>query len=190
VLRAKTLGWAAIALAIGLSWYVVIVVSVPEATEQFRQFLISPFGVQAKNYDATHVQSVFYYLPRFPMQTLPGSLVLVWLAWEAWQTRFWSAEPRVRFYAVAFLAQFIGWSLVPGKQIHYLLPCVPLMAVVAGSAVTTRAAGILGRGSEGTGSRPLSSESGQSGFSVSAIAAETPGSTTNLSVPPRPFTTS
>jgi len=146
VWRPRTLAWTAVAAAIGLSWYAAILWRVAGAGELFRQFLLSPFGVrpahvdQTRHRDATHVRSLLYYLPRFPLETLPAGALLVPLAVEAWRQRLWRAEPRVEFYAVAFLAQLAGWSLVPGKQIHYLLPAVPLVALVAGARFGPRLA--------------------------------------------------
>jgi len=135
-LRPRTLAWSAVAAAIGLSWYAAILVRVEGAGELFRQFLLTPFGVRpAHDYDATHVRSLFYYLPRFPLLTLPAGVLLVPLAVEAWRERLWRAQPRLEFYAIAFLAQGVAWSLVPGKQIHYLLPAVPLFALVAGARI-------------------------------------------------------
>ena len=138
VLQARTLLWSAVAAAIGLSWYGVVIGHVPEASELLRQFLLSPFGVrpahidETHHHDATHVEAIYYYLPRLPLQLLPASALLIPLGWEAWHRRMWSDEPRVRFYALAFVVQLVAWSLVPGKQIHYLLPLAPLFAVVAG----------------------------------------------------------
>jgi len=130
-LRPAVLAWSLLGIAIGLSWYLVILWRVPEAGEALRAFLVAPLGKQAGT-NATHFRGLFYYVARFPAQLLPAGLLLPWLAWEAWRERFWRDEPRVRFWAVAFAAQFVGWSLVPSKQIHYVLPAVPVYALVAG----------------------------------------------------------
>ena len=144
VLRARTLLWSSVAALIGLSWYWIILVRLPEARELFREFLLSPFGFrpahvdETQHHDATHVEAIYYYLARFPLQLLPASVLLIPLGWEAWCQHLWRDEPRVRFYALAFVVQFVGWSLVPGKQLHYLLPLVPLFAVVAGHWLAKR----------------------------------------------------
>ena len=136
-LSPRTLAWAAGAAALGLSWYVTILLRVPAAAEEFRAFLISPFGVHAHG-DATHVRSLLYYLPRVPLQTLPAGVLFLPLGWEAWRERLWRADPRLHFYALAFVAQLVAWSLVPGKQIHYVLGLLPLFAVVAGRRISER----------------------------------------------------
>jgi 4-amino-4-deoxy-L-arabinose transferase-like glycosyltransferase len=134
--RPRALAWAAAAAALGLSWYLLILLRVPEAGAEFRAFLISPFGVHALHRDATHVRSLLYYLPRVPLQTLPAGLLFLPLGWEAWRERLWRADPRLHFYAVAFVAQLVAWSLVPGKQIHYVLGLLPLFAVIAGRRIS------------------------------------------------------
>jgi len=136
-LRPAVLAWSLVALAIGLSWYAAIVWLVPEAAEALRAFVVAPLGKQAGS-DATHLRGVLYYLPRFPLEVLPAGVLLPWLVWEAWRKRLWHDDPGVRFWAVAFLAQLLGWSLVPSKQIHYLLPSVPVYALVAGRALEAR----------------------------------------------------
>ena len=134
----RALAWAGAAAALGLSWYALILWRVPAAGEEFRAFLIGPFGYHALHTDATHVRSPFYYLPRLPLQTLPAGLLLLPLAWEAWRERLWRADPRLHFYAVAFVAQLAAWSLVPGKQLHYVLGLLPLFAVIAGRRIAAR----------------------------------------------------
>jgi 4-amino-4-deoxy-L-arabinose transferase-like glycosyltransferase len=133
-LRPAVLGWAAVAAAIGLSWYVAIVLLVPEAAEALRAFVVAPLGHQAGS-DATHLRSFLYYFPRLPVELLPASVLAPWLAWEGWRSRFWRDDASLRFWAVAFLAQLFGWSAVPSKQIHYLLPAVPVYAMLAGRSV-------------------------------------------------------
>jgi len=135
--RPAVLGWSLLGLAIGLSWYAAILWRVPAAGEALRAFLVAPLGKQAGT-NATHLRGLFYYALRFPAQLLPAGVLLPWLAWEAWRNRFWLAEPGVRFWALAFVCQLVGWSLVPSKQIHYLLPAVPVYALVAGRTLEAR----------------------------------------------------
>ena len=142
-LRPAVLGWAAVAAAIGLSWYVAIVLFVPEAAEALRAFLVAPLGKQAGS-DATHLRGFLYYWPRFPVEVLPAGVLLPWVAYEGWRSRFWGDDAGLRFWAVAFLAQLFSWSVVPSKQIHYLLPTVPVYALLAGRTVDARIA--RGRG--------------------------------------------
>src|SRR5262249_46949033 len=98
-LRLRTLAWAAVAAAIGLSWYAALLVRVEGAGELFREFLLSPLGLRPEHLDethhrdATHVRPLLYYLSRFPIQILPAGALLVPLAVEAWRERLWRAQP-------------------------------------------------------------------------------------------------
>ncbi|HTO71839.1 MAG TPA: glycosyltransferase family 39 protein [Myxococcota bacterium] len=137
LVRPLVLAWLAVALAIGLSWYAEILWRVPGAGELFRSYLVAPAGVQAGT-NATHLRGLLYYATRFPVQLLPAAVLLPWLAWDGWRRRFWREQPGVRFWAVACLANVVGWTLVPSKQIHYLLPAVPMYAMWAGRALDAR----------------------------------------------------
>jgi 4-amino-4-deoxy-L-arabinose transferase-like glycosyltransferase len=137
-LRPAVFLWAAVALAISLSWYGLIFARVPGATELFRDYLLNPFGVHSTSQDAIHARSLFFYLPRFPLNAAPAGLLFPWLGYEAWKRRFWRDEPRMRFLALAFVSQICAWSLVPSKQIHYLLPMVPLQALLLGRLAAQR----------------------------------------------------
>jgi hypothetical protein len=81
---------------------------------------------------AGHFEPWYYYLPRFPMQALPATLLLPWLIRDAIRTHFWRGDPRVRFIATSIFASFTAWSLLPQKQLHYLLPIAPLYALLCG----------------------------------------------------------
>jgi 4-amino-4-deoxy-L-arabinose transferase-like glycosyltransferase len=135
--RPIVLVWALVALAVSLSWYIAIAVHVPGAFGLFRDFLVAPLGVQSGT-DATHLRSPLYYLPRFPAITLPASLVSLWVAYEAWRSRLFRDEPRLRFIAASFLSLLAAWSVVPQKQIHYVLPLVPLQALLCGALIARR----------------------------------------------------
>jgi 4-amino-4-deoxy-L-arabinose transferase-like glycosyltransferase len=136
-LRPAVLGWAVVAAAIGVSWYVAILLLVPDAGRLLTELLLSPFGVKA-GADAQHLRELWYYWPRFPLAAAPAGLLLPWLAYEAWKQRLFRDEPRLRFYATSFAVTLLAWTFVPQKQMHYLLPLVPLQAVVAGRVLEQR----------------------------------------------------
>ncbi|MFI5316604.1 MAG: GNAT family N-acetyltransferase [Myxococcota bacterium] len=137
-LRPAVLGWGMVALAIGVSWYAAILLRVPDAVALFREYLIGPLGVHAQGADATHVREIYYYWPRFPLLSAPAGLLLPWIAYDAWRQRLWRGDPSTQFFALAFVTLLVAWSLVPSKQIHYLLPLVPLQSVVIGRLVALR----------------------------------------------------
>jgi 4-amino-4-deoxy-L-arabinose transferase-like glycosyltransferase len=142
------LAWGLVALAIGLSWYAAILVRVPGSSGRLSELALSPFGVQVGR-DARHLRELWYYWPRFPIVTAPTGLLLPWLAYEGWKRRFWRDDPRLRFFATSFATLLLAWTFIPQKQIHYLLPLVPLQALVAGRLIAQRfltAGALPGRG--------------------------------------------
>ena len=79
-----------------------------------------------------HRRPWWWYLPLIPVVLLP------WTLWPAW----WRALARVRRpvdlpvrFAVAWVVpSFIILSLISGKQVHYLMPLLPGVAILAGVA--------------------------------------------------------
>lgn len=135
-LRPRVLAWVAVSAAAALSWYVVILVHVPGAMDNLLGFALEPVGAARVVDSAAHTEPWFYYLLRFPVQALPASLLLPWLVRDAVRTRFWRADDRVRFIATSLVAIITAWSLIPQKQMHYLLSLAPLYALLCGVFVT------------------------------------------------------
>ena len=136
-LRPAVLAWGALAVALGLSWYALILLYVPGSPSYFSQVLVSPFGVRVGG-DARHLREIWYYWPRFPLNTAPTGLLFPWLAFECWRTRFFRDDPRLSFFAISIGVLLVAWTCVPQKQIHYLLPLVPLQALVAARVIERR----------------------------------------------------
>jgi 4-amino-4-deoxy-L-arabinose transferase-like glycosyltransferase len=132
VLRPRVIACLAVATALAFAWYAAIAVEVPGASFELLGFALHPLGAANAHDSAAHFREFYYYLPRFPLQTLPASLLLPWLVRDAVRTRFWRDDPRVRFIATSLVSIFAAWSLVPQKQMHYLLPIVPLYALLCG----------------------------------------------------------
>ncbi|MGH2898321.1 MAG: hypothetical protein ACRDMZ_06570, partial [Solirubrobacteraceae bacterium] len=112
----------------------------PGAFAQFVGFALHPVGASEAPKSAAHFRDPFYYLPRFPLQALPATLLLPWVIADAARTRFWRDDERLRFVAVSFAAIFVAWSIVPQKQLHYLLPLTPFYALLCGHWISTRLA--------------------------------------------------
>jgi 4-amino-4-deoxy-L-arabinose transferase-like glycosyltransferase len=76
-----------------------------------------------------HARSFIWYLPFLPLFLFP------WLFWP----RFWTnlrgsrffEDKGLRFCAVWLFSSFIIFSLLPSKQIHYLIPMLPAFALLA-----------------------------------------------------------
>lgn len=80
-----------------------------------------------------HRRPWWWYLPLVPVVLLP------WTLWPTW----WRAlardcrrpvEPTMRFALVWVVPGFIVLSLISGKQVHYLMPLLPGVALLAGVA--------------------------------------------------------
>lgn len=81
-----------------------------------------------------HARSVIWYLPFLPMFLFP------WFFWpRLWSSlrgsRFFS-DNGLRFCLVWLTASFVLFSLLPSKQIHYLIPTLPAFALLAARVLT------------------------------------------------------
>jgi 4-amino-4-deoxy-L-arabinose transferase-like glycosyltransferase len=81
---------------------------------------------------ATHPP--LYYVPRFAVDFLPWTPVLVGLAAWALHTGRCRTDPMLRFGLVAFAVMFVVLSTARFKRADYLLPAYPFAAVVLGCA--------------------------------------------------------
>jgi len=78
-----------------------------------------------------HARPWWWYLPILPLMLLPWTLCL------GRNTPATLPPPRApaelnRFVAVAFVPGFVIFSLISGKQPHYLLPMLPALALIGG----------------------------------------------------------
>jgi 4-amino-4-deoxy-L-arabinose transferase-like glycosyltransferase len=83
-----------------------------------------------------HVEPWWYYLLTLPLLALP---------WTLWP-RMWAALARlvrheaddgVRLCTIWVVSGFFLASVIPAKQLHYLLPCFPGLALLASRALAT-----------------------------------------------------
>ncbi|HLN93350.1 MAG TPA: glycosyltransferase family 39 protein, partial [Thermoanaerobaculia bacterium] len=83
-----------------------------------------------------HRRPVWWYLPFAPLLFLP------WLLWSGIRLRdrtgasTLSKDGGVRLCTVWAIAGFVAFSLVSGKQIHYLLPLLPPTALIGARLLT------------------------------------------------------
>jgi 4-amino-4-deoxy-L-arabinose transferase-like glycosyltransferase len=135
VLRPRVLACFAVVAAIGLSWYVAVLASVPGAWESFRDALLLPLGDQDSRSGSAHFRAPWWYLVVLPVRAAPASLVLPFVIWRLWRTRVYRDDPRWRFAALAFLAPFLAFSALPQKQKHYTLSMLPGLALCSADAL-------------------------------------------------------
>jgi 4-amino-4-deoxy-L-arabinose transferase-like glycosyltransferase len=105
-------------------------------------FLGQTVGRMSKSF--AHRRALWWYLPLLPVVLFP------WFAWpESWRAlRALRAAPRdagVRFCAAWALSGLLAFSLVSGKQLHYLLPLAPAMALLLARGLSQREAAPLTR---------------------------------------------
>ena len=91
-----------------------------------------------------HREPVWWYLPFLPLFVLPA---ILWpAAWRRTSTlRELRSERGVRLCAVWAISAVVLFSLVSGKQIHYLLPLLPAVALVEARLLSTSEAGVRRR---------------------------------------------
>lgn len=124
------------ALAIGLSWYVVLALREPAACSQFLQALFLPVaGSGAESTAAVHRGAPWQTSAFLLQRGWPGIALLPAGVLAARRTRLWRTQPRVRFAATVFLVVFAVFSLLPQKQAHYVLPVMPALWIVLADSV-------------------------------------------------------
>lgn len=95
------------------------------------------------NMEASHPRAVWFYLALLPVLAMPWILSpVVWRAVPGFRTRI--ADParaldrsRLAFLLVWALGIVAVFSLISGKQPHYLVPIIPLVAILAAYIVET-----------------------------------------------------
>jgi 4-amino-4-deoxy-L-arabinose transferase-like glycosyltransferase len=91
-----------------------------------------------------HRRANWWYLPLLP------ALLFPWILWpESWRAfsalRTAPRDAGVRFCVVWAGAAFTLFSLISGKQVHYMLPLVPALALLLARGLSQREAADFGR---------------------------------------------
>src|SRR3990167_5746735 len=104
-----------------------------ESNNQFAFWLVwnQTAGRVTGNFGEAHVRPFYFYLPLLPAFLMP------WVLFPA----FWRSLPKVkaalkidqslRFILCWFVPVFVAFSLISGKQPHYMVPLVPAMILFA-----------------------------------------------------------
>jgi 4-amino-4-deoxy-L-arabinose transferase-like glycosyltransferase len=132
---------SALALCAGFLWYAVVFARVPGAAETIVAEAALPLGLHvAGPGSALHYRLPTDYVGPLVTGTLPAGLLLPLAIWHCAKTRLYAANPRLRFVALGFGSLLTALALLPQKQRHYLLPLLPLLALLlAGAALELRA---------------------------------------------------
>lgn len=91
-----------------------------------------------------HARPIYWYLPL---------LLVLWFPWIGWP-RLWHAVASVRGpltdserFAISWIVPtFVVFCLISGKQLYYLLPLLPGMALLLASAIGRQQSRVLGTG--------------------------------------------
>ncbi len=116
-------------IAVALCW------AIPAATaggkEYGQEILFNQTAGRMVNAFA-HSRPFYWYATLLPCLTLPW---FFWLpVWRGWQKKYF--DNSVRFCLSIVLPAFVLLSCVSGKQIHYILPLLPLVALLIARVAT------------------------------------------------------
>lgn len=77
----------------------------------------------------SHQRPWWWYLPLLPFMLMPWTIEVP--VWRALQRSFTATgDAGIRFCAILVLADVILFSLISGKQPHYLLPALPFLSLI------------------------------------------------------------
>ncbi len=130
------LGALLLGVAIGLAWAVPAAI---EGGEAYRDAIFWGQSAGRMVNSFAHKRSWWWFLAVLPPLLLP---------WTVWPPLWRAArglpdlfkEPGVRFCLSWFLPAFIAFSLISGKQLHYLLPIFPALALLIARLLETKQA--------------------------------------------------
>jgi 4-amino-4-deoxy-L-arabinose transferase-like glycosyltransferase len=136
VLRPSVALWVALGVGLGGAWYGVVLVRVPDAWDTLHAQLVLPLGADVDEDVATalHARPVWTYVRLLLVAAAPAVLAAPWALRRAVASRVWCTEPGLRLAALTFGSLFVAFSLIPGKQKHYLLPLLPSLALLLGAS--------------------------------------------------------
>jgi 4-amino-4-deoxy-L-arabinose transferase-like glycosyltransferase len=129
-LSVSNLAWLAAALVLGFAWYGVVLAVVPGAWRILLAEAAVPVGVRPPGATATHYGPPTFYLAVLARAAAPAIALLPLAAVRAFRSGGYAASPRVRFVALGFAALFVAFSILPQKRTHYLMPLLPLFALL------------------------------------------------------------
>lgn len=123
--------------AIALAWAIPAAISGGEA---YRNAILWGQTANRMVDSFAHKRPLWWYLPLLPVLLFPW---LMWpAAWRAWRSLTQAGENSgVRLCLAWLVPVFVFFSLISGKQVHYLLPLFPPFALLTAYALSSREAG-------------------------------------------------
>lgn len=135
---AKGLGLSlAVALAMSALWLAPTLIS---ATPEYRTELLWTQSAARVAGGMAHDRPFWFLAALVPVMLFPWAWS--WPLWRALRGS-WRAEPAVRLCVIWAVSVLILFSLISGKQVHYLLPAFPAMALLFAYASTKANKGSL-----------------------------------------------
>jgi len=135
-LAGRVVRWVGLAVVLGFAWYVVVIAVVPGAFDTLKATLMLPMGVRLPGVEksAAHTRAVHFFIVSILMSAFPVTALVPTMVVRAWRSRLWSGQ-NVRFAGLAFVSLFLCFSLIPQKQKHYMLPLMPLLAILCAESL-------------------------------------------------------
>jgi len=119
------LGTSPVFLAVGLSWYLAVVLRDPSTLATFLSY--------GRGDNVGHLRDPFYYLWNYPPNAYPWIVLVVLGLRLPWSSLLDPAmRERARLPFSAFVVTFLALSALHAKQTHYLIPIFPMGAVLGG----------------------------------------------------------
>ncbi|MCD8494194.1 MAG: glycosyltransferase family 39 protein [Alphaproteobacteria bacterium] len=115
-----------------LAWLIPVLTS---TSDNFAFWLVwnQTAGRITGNFSSAHVHPFYFYLPLLPVLFLP------WIFFPGFWRNIKTASlqnPAFRFLLSATLPVFLSFSLIAGKQPHYLLPLLPFIVIFIATLVS------------------------------------------------------
>lgn len=125
-----------VAMTLGFAWYGWVLTAIDGASNTLLGDLVLPLGVRGANPDdAEHFQPPWYFVRQFFSVAFPIGLLLPLVVLRVRATRFHAENAAMRGVLIAACVPFLVFSILPQKQKHYLLPILPLYAIVVADAL-------------------------------------------------------
>lgn len=111
-----------IGVAVALSWAIPAAVA---GGPEYGQAILFGQTVGRMVQSFAHQRPLYWYLPLLPLVLFPWTL---WLPlWRGWKIQ---SDNSLRFCLSILVPSLVALSIISGKQIHYLLPLLPVVAIV------------------------------------------------------------